>query len=85
MGFAQPACERVGLLRNRHQVDMVGHQAVTEHCHTMQFTLPAESFEIESPVFVLQEDILAIGAPLCDMVRYADRNHAGHARIGLSV
>jgi hypothetical protein len=59
---------------------MVGHQAVAQHRQTVQLTLLAESFEIESPVFVLQEDILAIIAPLGDVVRYADCNHAGHAR-----
>ena len=52
---------------------MIRHQAVAENPQAIASAVFAESFQIESPVFVYQEDILAIVAPLGDVVR-RDKN-----------
>ena len=62
------------------QTNVVGHQAVAEQPHTV---LPAplrRCFEIESPVFVAQKDLLTIVAPLGDVMRNALHDHTGHPR-----
>jgi len=53
-------------LGQRHQVDMIRHQTVAENAQAIAQAVFAESGQIESPVFVCQEDILAVVAPLGD-------------------
>ncbi len=59
-------------------MNVVCHQAVAEQPHAV---LPAplrKCLEIESPVFVAQEDVLTIVAPLGDVVWNALHDHTGH-------
>ena len=61
-------------------MNVVCHQAVAEQPHAV---LPAplrKCLEIESPVFVAQEDVLTIVAPLGDVVWNALHDHTGHPR-----
>ena len=61
-------------------MNVVCHQAVAEQPYAV---LPAplrKCLEIESPVFVAQEDVLTIVAPLGDVVWNALHDHTGHPR-----
>jgi len=69
-----PACRR-----------QVRHQAVTVDGQTEPFGLLCEYFEIDAAVVVDKEDVLAVIAALCDVVRairHDDSRYAWHrARI----
>ena len=67
--------ERVGALGHGYQPAMVGHQAVAQYAHAAAAAVLGQSFQIEPPVFVNQEDILAVITPLGDVVRDALRHH----------
>ena len=76
--LAQGAGKRIGSLGNRHQMDVIRHQAIAEQRDAAAPRAFAQSFKIEAPVIVEQEDILAVVAPLCDVMRHARRHHPGH-------
>lgn len=46
---------------------MIPHQTAAENARAIAPAVFAKSFQIESPVFVCQQDILAILAPLGDV------------------
>jgi hypothetical protein len=80
VGLAQRQGERGRLARDADQVDVIRHQAVAQQRHAVLLTLVAQSLDVGSPVFVDQEDVLAIVAPLGDVVRNALHDHTGHSR-----
>jgi hypothetical protein len=62
-------------------VHVVGHQAIAQQAHAVTASLEAEAVKIKPPVFVEQEDFLAVVAALGDVMRNALRHHprlAGH-------
>ncbi len=70
--------KRIGPLGNRDQMDVIRHQTIAEQRDAVAPRTFARSFEIEAPVVVEQEDILAVVAPLGDVMRHARRHHPGH-------
>ena len=58
-------------------MNVIRHQAVAKQRDAVALRAFAESFEIETPVVVEQEDVLAIVAPLRDVMRHT-RHHPGH-------
>ncbi len=77
--LAQGATKRIGPLGNRHQMDVIRHQTIAEQRDAVAPRTFAQSFEIEAPVVIEQEDILAVVAPLRDVMRHARRHHPGHS------
>jgi hypothetical protein len=63
-----------------HKPRVVSGEAVAQQRHTMLLTLLPQSLDVKSPVFVNQEDVLTIVAPLGDVVRNALHDHTGHSR-----
>ena len=59
-------------------MNVIRHQAVAKQRDAVALRAFAESFEIETPVVVEQEDVLAIVAPLRDVMRHTRRHHPGH-------
>jgi hypothetical protein len=82
MGLSQRQGERSRLPRDANQVDVIRHQAIAQQRQAMLLTLVAQSLDVGSPVFVNQEDVLTIVAPLGDVVRNALHDHTGHSRHG---
>lgn len=65
-------------------MDVLRHQAVAQQRHAMLPALLPQSLDVESPIFVHQEDVLTIVAALCDVVRNADRHHPAGRGIELN-
>ena len=61
--------KRVALPRNRHQVDVIRHQAIREDIQLIRPALIAEDAKIRPVIVVHEEHVLAIVASLDDMVR----------------
>jgi hypothetical protein len=62
-------------------MNMIGQQAITQQPHAVATSLEAKAVEVEPPVFVEQEDLLAVVAALGDVMRDAVRHQprlAGH-------
>ena len=78
VALAEGAGKRIGPLGDRHQMNVIRHQAVAKQRDAVALRAFAESFEIETPVVVEQEDVLAIVAPLRDVMRHTRRHHPGH-------
>ena len=76
--LAEGAGKRIGLLGDRDQMNVIGHQAIAEQRDAMTMRAFVEGLEIETPVVVEQEDVLAVVAPLRDVMRRARRRHPGH-------
>ncbi len=66
VALAEGAGKRIGPLGDRNQMNVIRHQAVAKQRDAVALRAFAESFEIETPVVVEQEDILAIVARLCN-------------------
>jgi hypothetical protein len=62
-------------------MNVVAHEAIAEQPHAMTASVEAKTVEVEPPVFVEQEDLLAVVAAFGDVMRDAVRHHprlAGH-------
>ena len=69
MGVPDRQGERHRVFRYGDQMDVVGHQAVAQNGQAVLLGFCAQSFDVEPPVFVEQEDVLAVVAPLGDVMR----------------
>ena len=78
VALAEGAGKRIVPLGDRNQMNVIRHQAVAKQRDAVALRAFAESFEIETPVVVEQEDVLAIVAPLRDVMRHTRRHHPGH-------
>ena len=79
MASAQRQGEGVRAIGHGHQMDVIRHQAVAQQTDTIAATVLGQRFQIEPPVFVNQEDILTVVAPLADVVRHPGRHHPSRA------
>jgi hypothetical protein len=73
--------QRVLRLRNDDEVDVVRHPAPAEQLGLAGSEMESQELLVAAPVFVRQEDVLAVIAALGDVMRYANRHHsrwAGH-------
>jgi len=52
-----------------HQVHMIGHQAVAQNPWSLNFRLLLQELQVHSTVIIGKEHILAVVAPLRDMMR----------------
>jgi hypothetical protein len=74
--------QRVVGLRHDNQVDVIRHPAPAEQIGLARTQMQSQEVLVAAPVFVGQEDILAIVAAVGDVMRHAGRHHprwAGHA------
>jgi hypothetical protein len=77
LGALERQSQGVGVLGYDNQVNMVGHQTVTQHAQAIALLVLGQSGQVETPVIVDKENVLAIVASLRDVVRDARRHHAG--------
>jgi len=66
------------------QMDVVRHEAVAQDLHLVPERVRSQQIEVKEAILVLKEDVLAVVAPLGDVVRDARRNHASlswHTRV----
>jgi hypothetical protein len=83
VGLAERACQRAGVGRNEHEVDVVGHQAIGPHLDRGLAALLGEEIAIERVVGRFEEDRLTAVAALGHVMRMAgddDTGEACHAR-----
>jgi hypothetical protein len=81
MHASEGASQRVLRFRNQYQVDVIGHQAVTEDVHTRQPRIADQEVEIETVVAGREEDRLAVVTALGDVMRHVgdhDTRTPGH-------
>jgi hypothetical protein len=65
--------QRILCLRHHQKVDMVAHQAVTDHRYSMSNTRPAQNAQVDSPFTLVEKDRLSMISTLGNVV-YAARN-----------
>ena len=78
-------CQRLRLFGHNHQMDVIRHQAIAEQRELPAPAVAAEQGQVDPPSGGGEEDLLAIVAPLSDVVRCADRHHARDARHPISI
>jgi hypothetical protein len=66
--------ERLRLVGNRHQVDVVLHQAVSQNARTGLGAVRRKTFQIRAPIGVREKDTLPVHSALRDVVRHPHRN-----------
>ena len=76
MSLSQDSRQRSGVIRDQDQMDMVGHQTPRQNVNAMSPRLIVECSEIEAPVCVGVEYVLAIITSLGDMVGDAGNDDA---------
>ena len=72
--------QRARLLRDRDQVDMVVHQAVSKNPSPCLRRIGRKPFEVRAAIPVREKDTLVVDAALSNMVCYSDRNGAREPR-----
>ena len=68
-----------GVARDRDDVDVIDHQAISQHVQTEPLGLLFEPVEIYMAVIVNEENVLLIVATLSDMVRHVFKNYSGQS------
>jgi len=79
--------ERRRPLGNGDQMDVVRHQAVAEQAHAGAGGVGAQQSAVAVAVVNVEGGLLAVVAPLREMVRFAHRHHpreSGHGIVALS-
>jgi hypothetical protein len=76
-GPADGLGERLLRVWDRHQMDMVGHQAVSQDLQAVLLGLLLQQLQIHLPVLVREEHVLAVIPALCDMMGTAHGNGSG--------
>ena len=69
--------QRILLVRKRHQMDVVGHQAVGEDLQAVLLSLLLQQLQVHPPVLVHEEHILAVIPALRDMMGAPNGNGSG--------
>ncbi len=85
VGPSNSLCQRLALFGHSHQMDVIRHQAIAEQRELPAPAMAAEKRQVDPPVGGREEDLLAVVAPLSDVVRCADRHHARDARHAISI
>lgn len=62
---------------NRHQMDVITHQAVGEDRHIVLIAVVLEPRQIGFPIVIGKEDVFTPIAALGDVVRYAGKDGSG--------
>ena len=66
--------------RRGDQVDVIGHQAIAVHSQPVPLPLFLKQTEVRDSVVVHEEHVLAVVAPLRDVVRQARNDDPGNSR-----
>ena len=82
VGPAEALGQRLLAGRDGDQVDVVAHQAVGEDVQAVDSAFLDEQAEVELAVVIDEEDILAVVAPLHDVMRTARYDDACDSRHG---
>lgn len=68
MRLTNGACQNLGRIGHREQMNVIGHQAVAENLHAELLGLLAHVTQIKRAVAILKEDVATPHATLRDMV-----------------
>jgi hypothetical protein len=79
VGATESGGQGVGSVGDDDEVDVVGHEAVGEDAEARMGRVQAEEFEVDLAVGVVEEDKLAIGAALSDVMGDAWFDAAGES------
>jgi hypothetical protein len=77
---AKEPCQRIGVVRHDDQVDVIRHQAVSPDCDTGCSGALSKERAVEPVIPFSEEDRLAAGAALCDVVGQAGNDDARNSR-----
>ena len=77
MGPADRLGQSLLLVRNPHQMDVVGHEAVGHNLQAVLARLLLEQLQVHLPVLVHEEHILAVIPALGDMMGTPHGNDSG--------
>ena len=72
MSPAQGDAQSLRFLGNRHQVNVIAHQTVSQNTHSGLRTVLAQAVEIGMPIGVGKKDSLAVDTSLRDVVGRSD-------------
>jgi len=72
--------ERIATPWQSDQMHVIGHPAPAQQRSSAGFELLEQDILVAAPVFVVQEDLLAVIAALSDVMRHAHRHHSRLAR-----
>ena len=73
VGMLEGLCKCLGGARHSNQMDVIGHQAVAEQRHAIEFTVPPQQFQVRGARGVIIENHLLRVTALRNMMR--DVNH----------
>ncbi len=76
MNLANSPPQSIGRLRNRDQMDMVGHQAVCQDVDVVNAAPVRHQFQVALVVVVAKERLLPAISPLGDVMRDTRRRHS---------
>src|SRR6185312_12119644 len=76
MSTAQSHGEGLRLFGNRHEVDMIAHEAISKNAKASLRGVGLEAVEIGVAVGIREENPLLVNAALCDVVRRTKGNSA---------
>ncbi len=77
---AAAASEGFGTARHSDEVHVIGHQTVAEQANAPLPGVIGEQLEVAHAIDVGAEHVLAVIAPLSNVVRYAHRHHTRQTR-----
>jgi hypothetical protein len=77
VGPADGLGQRLLLVGNRHQMNVVGHQAVGEDLQAVLLGLLLQKLQVHPPVVIHKEHVLAVVPALCDMMRAPNGDGSG--------
>jgi len=75
--------QTIGRLRNRYQMDMIGHQAACQDLNLVSAAPFSHQFQVVLVIFVAKKRLLPAVSPLSDMMRKTRGDnscHSGHDR-----
>ena len=79
VGSAYGFGECGGVARDRDDVDVIDHQAISQHVQAEPLRLLFEPVEIYLAVIVNEENVLLVIAALSDVVRHVFKNYSGQS------
>lgn len=77
MGSAERNSKRIRLIRDRDQMNMIRHQAISEDAEVRLAGRGAEPIEIDLAIGVSEEDRLAVGSALGNVMGKTDGDGSG--------
>ena len=80
LGSADRRRQRIASLRNRDQVHVIRHQAISQQAKSRAFAPVAQQVEIELIIEPVEKHLLPSIAALRDVIRYSFKDNARDSR-----